>query len=99
MSVRNDVPPGFRSVQDYILHLSGIDFNRPNNTSAIFEKPVLEDSGDDFKKENCLKVQHKLTPENTLNQNNKRCFYERPQNSSVHPDSLMNPKDINFQPI
>ena len=103
MSVRNDIPFGYKSVQDYILHLAG-NYGRKTSTktnnSNQIEKPKLQDSGDDFKKENFLRVKHQpVRPSDQGSNNNARLFYERTQNSDVHPTQLMNPEDIDFQPI
>ena len=102
------LPPGYRSVQDFILHYH--QNNRCANTdelpapqqpkidtTKIKRTKVLDDSPEAFKKEIVMKkIPNSKLPETIPG---KRQFYEKKHPSDVHPSTLTKPDQITFHPI
>lgn len=105
--IKSLLPPGYTSVQDFILHYhqnNRVVQENANNQNGNQESKqnfkrtkVLDNSPDSFKKEIVMK---QVPVSNiTLESNGKRSFYEREQTSDVHPSSLLKPDQITFKPI
>ena len=103
------LPPGYRSVQDFILHYHRN--NRVNDDTQLNEQPqpsatnskdikrskVLNNSPETFKKEIVMKKVPEPIP--VPNQGTKRQYYERAQKSDIHPSILLKPEQMTFLPI
>ena len=103
MNLESFFPPGYSSLQDFILHYHENNQVHENTekqeenqeTVSLNLQSSLDDSPEDFKKEKVTKY----VPKHHKQSGSKREYYERSNNSTIHPLLLLKPEEIEFEPI